>query len=150
MERLSAKKKVTVIRQYLSGLSYDEIAAKCGVSKGTVANVVADLKAGRFPEAADAAEHIEQLRELSIDLKRSRLNPGQCATGLILLTRINECGLDPADIDRWPMILKSAGNEDEAQEFARLVYSIQEVQKRTGLSLEALDNKAHELERKAA
>jgi len=54
----------------------------------------------------------------------------------------------PADIDRWPLILKSVGNEDEAQEFVRLVYSIQEVQKRTGLSLEALDNKARELERK--
>ena len=135
---------------YLSGLSYDEIAAKTGVSKGTVANVVNDLKAGKFPEAADVGEHIELLRELSLDLKRSKLSLGQCATGLLLLTRINECGLDPADIDRWPMILKSVKNEDEAQEFVRLVYSIQEVQKRSGLSLEALDNKAHELERKAA
>ncbi len=150
MERLSAKKKVAIVRQYLSGLSYDEIAAKSGVSKGTVANVVADLKAGIFPEAADVSEHIELLRELSIDLKRSKLSPGQCATGLLLLTRINECGLDPADIGRWPTILKAVRNEDEAQEFVRLVYSILEVQQRMGLSLEALDNKAHELERKAA
>jgi len=148
MERLSEKKKETIIRLYLSGLSYDEIATKTGVSKGTVANVIADLKAGKFPEAVNVCEHIEILRELSLDLKRSRLTTGQCAIGLILLTRINECGLDPADIDRWPLILKSVGNEDEAQEFVRLVYSIQEVQKRTGLSLEALDNKAHELERK--
>ncbi len=150
MERLSARKKVAVVRQYLSGLSYDEIAAKSGISKGTVANVVADLKAGRFPEAADVVEHIELLRELSLDLKRSKLTPGQCATGLTVLTRISECGLDPADIDRWPMILKSTGSEDEAQEFVRLVYSIQEVQERAGLSLDALDNKVHELERKAA
>jgi predicted nucleic acid-binding Zn-ribbon protein len=150
MEKLSTKKKLAVVRQYLSGLSYDEIAAKSGVSKGTVANVVADLKAGSFAEASDVGEHIEQLRELSLDLKRSKLSPGQCATGLLLLTRINECGLDPADIGRWPMILKSLKNEDEAQEFVRLVYSIEEVQKRSGLSLEALDNKAHELERKAA
>jgi predicted nucleic acid-binding Zn-ribbon protein len=150
MERLSTKKKLTIVRQYLSGLSYDEIAAKNSVSKGTVANVVAELKAGKFPEAADVAEHIEQLRELSLDLKRLKLTPEQCATGLILLTRINECGLDPADIDRWPLILKSMGNEDEAQEFVRLVYSIQEVQKRTGLSLDALDDKVHELEKKAA
>jgi transposase len=150
MERLSTKKKLTIVRQYLSGLSYDEIAAKNGVSKGTVANVVAELKAGKFPEVADVAEHIEQLRELSLDLKRLKLTPEQCATGLILLTRINECGLDPADIDRWPLILKSVGNENEAQEFVRLVYSIQEVQKRTGLSLDALDNKVHELEKKAA
>ena len=114
MEKLSAKKKVAVVRQYLSGLSYGEIAARSGVSKGMVANVVADLKAGRFPEAADLAEHIEQLRELSLDLKRSKLTPGQCAMGLTVLTRISECGLDPADIGRWPVILKSVRNEDEA------------------------------------
>jgi predicted nucleic acid-binding Zn-ribbon protein len=150
MEKLTMKKKLAIVMLYLSGLSYDEIAAKTGVSKGTVANVVNDLKAGKFPESADVGEQIELLRDLSLDLKRSRLSPGQCATGLLLLTRINECGLDPADIGRWPTILKSVRNEDEAQEFVRLVYSIQEVQKRTGLSLEALGNKARELERKAA
>lgn len=150
MERLSPRKKLAIIRDYLSGLSYDEIAAKHGVSKGTVANVVVELKAGKFPEAADIVEQIELLRELSFDLKRSNLTPGQCATGLTILARINECGLTAADIDRWPLILKSAGSEDAAQEFVKLIYSIQEVQQRTGLSLEHLDNKVHELERKAA
>jgi len=150
VERLTAKKKLAVVRLYLSGLSYDEIAAKCGVSKGTVANVVIELKAGTIPEAADVGEHIEVLRELSIDLKQSKLTPGQCAMGLILLTRIRECGLDPADIDRWPMILKAVQNEDDAKEFVWLIYSIQEVQQRTGLNIEALDKKIHELEKKAA
>jgi len=150
MERLTAKKKLAVVRLYLSGLSYDEIAARSGVSKGTVANVVAELKAGKIPEAADTGEHIELLRELSLDLKRSNLTPGQCAIGLILLTRISECGLDPADIDRWPTILKAVRNEDDAKEFVRLIYNIQEVQQRSGLSIEALDKKVHELEKKAA
>jgi transposase len=134
----------------MSGLSYDQIAARIGVSKGTVANVVTELKAGMVPEAADVGEHIELLRELSIDLKRAGLSLGQYATGLILLNRISECRLDPADIDRWPMILKSVRNEDDTKEFVRLAYSIQEVQKRTGLDLESLDNKVRELERKAA
>jgi len=150
MERLTAKKKLAVVRLYLSGLSYDEIAARSSVSKGTVANVVTALKAGTVPEAADVGEHIELLRELSLDLRQSKLSPGQCAVGLILLTRISECGLDPADIDRWPMILKVVQNEDDAKEFVRLIYSIQEVQQRSGLSIEALDNKVHELEKKAA
>jgi predicted nucleic acid-binding Zn-ribbon protein len=150
MERLTAKKKLAVVRLYFSGLPYDEIAAKCGVSKGTVANLVAELKAGTVPEAADVGEHIELLRELSIDLKQSKLNPAQCAIGLIFLTRINECGLEPADIDRWPMILKAVRNEDDAKEFIRLIYSIQEVQKRSGLGIEAQDKKVHELEKKAA
>jgi transposase len=150
MERLTPKKKLTVVRLYFSGLSYDEIAAKCGVSKGTVANVVAELKAGAVPEAADVAEQIELLRELSIDLKQAKLTPGQCAVGLILLIRINECGLDPADIDRWPLILKAVPTDDDAGEFVRLIYSIQEVQQRGGLGIEALDQKVHELEKKAA
>ena len=149
MERLTAKKKLAVVRLYFSGLSYNEIAARSGVSKGTVANVVAELRAGVIPEAADVGEHIELLRELSLDLKQSKLSPGQCAVGLILLTRISECGLDPADIDRWPVILKVVRNEDDAKEFVRLIYSIQEVQQRSGLSIEALDNKVHELEKKA-
>jgi len=149
MERLTAKKKLAVVRLYLSGLSYDEIAAKSGVSKGTVANVATELKAGMIPEAADVGEYIELLRELSFDLKRSELTPAQCAVGLILLKQISECGLDPADINRWPMILKSVRNEDDINEFVRLVYSIQQVQQRSGLSLEALDNKVQELEKKA-
>jgi len=150
MERLTAKKKLTVVRLYFSGLSYDEIAAKVGISKGTVANVIADLKAGIFPEATDVGEHIEVLRELSLDLRQSNLSPGQCTVGLMLLHRISECGLNPADMDRWPMILKSLRNEDDATEFVHLVYSIQNVQKRTGLDFEALDDKVHELERKLA
>lgn len=75
MERLTAKKKLAVVRLYLAGLSYDEIAARSGVSKGTVANVVTELKAGIFPEAADVAEQVELLRELSLDLRRSNLTP---------------------------------------------------------------------------
>ncbi len=150
MERLSARKKVAIVRHYLSGLSYDEMAVKSGVSKGTVANVVVELKAGKFPEAADVVEQIELLRELSLDLKRSKLSPEQCAMGLIVLNRISECGLDAADIGRWPLILKSAATEDEAQELVRMIYSIEEVQRRAGVSLEDLDNKVHELEKKAA
>jgi len=44
MEKLTVRKKLVVVRLYLSGLSYDEIAARNGISKGTVANVVADSR----------------------------------------------------------------------------------------------------------
>ncbi len=67
MDKLSTKKRLNIVTQYLSGLHYDEVADKSGVSKGTVANVVADLRAGRFPEAANGAEHIDLLLELSRD-----------------------------------------------------------------------------------
>jgi len=150
MEKLTTKKKLAVVKQYLSGLSYDEIAAKSGISKGMVANIVAELKRGGFPEAADVGEQIELLRELSLDLKHSGIAPGQCAVGLAVLNRVNECGLDVADINRWPAILKAAGSEQGAKEFVEIVYRIQEAQNRTGLTLEKADEKLHELEMKAA
>ncbi len=150
MEKLTTKKKLAVVRQYLSGMSYDEIAAKSGISKGMVANIVAELKAGGFPEAADVGEQIELLRELSLDIKHSGLTPGQCAVGLALLNRINECGLDAADIGLWPAILKAAGSEQGVKEFVEIVYRIQAAQKKTGLTLEEADNKLHEVEMKAA
>ena len=150
MEKLTTRKKLVVVRQYLSGMSYDEIAAKSGISKGMVANIVAELKGGGFPEAADVGEQIELLRELSLDIKHSGLTPGQCAVGLALLNRINECGLDAADIGRWPTILKTVGSEQGAKEFVEIVYRIQEAQKKMGLTLEEADDKLHELEMEAA
>jgi len=34
MRKLSLKKELTIVRLYLSGLSYGEISAKAGVAKG--------------------------------------------------------------------------------------------------------------------
>ena len=90
------------------------------------------------------------LRELSTDLKQSKLTTGQCIIGSVVLNRINECGLDPADIDRWPLILKSVGNAEQVPEFIKLVYDIQAVMKKTSISLEELHDNVLELEKKAS
>ncbi len=150
MEKLSVEKKVGIIKQYFNGLSYDEIAAKTGISKGSITNIITELKAGNFPEALTGSDQIELLRELSINLKQSNLTPGQCVIGIAVLHRINECGLDPADIERWPLILKSVENVEQVPEFIRLVYSIQGVMKNKGMTLEDLHDNVQELEKKAA
>ncbi len=150
MEKLSAKKKLSVVKLYLSGLSHDEIATKTGVSKGAVGGIVAELKAGMFPEVADLADQVERLRELAIALKNSGLAPGQCAVGLAVLKRIHECGLEIADIERWPEILEMAGGDDKAKDFIQRVYQIQDFMNQTGLSLDQIDGKIQQLETKAA
>ena len=150
MEKLSAKKKLAVVKSYLSGSSYDEISIKTGVSKGAVTGIVVELKGGCFPEVADLADQVELLRELSLDLKHAGLAPGQCAVGLAVLNRIKECGLEIADIERWPEILKLAGSEDKAKEFIQKVYHIQDAEKETGLTIDEIDGKIQELESKAA
>lgn len=150
MEKLSAKKKLNVVRLYLSGLSHDEIAVKTGISKGAVGGIVVELKGGAFPEVADLADQVELLRDLSLDIKHSGLALGQCAVGAAVLKRIHECGLEPADIDRWLEIVQLAGGEDKAKAFVTTVYLIQDFMNKTGLTLEKIDTKIQDLETKAA
>ncbi len=150
MEKLSAKKKLAVVKLFLSGLSYDEISVKTGVSKGAVSGIVAELKAGGFPEFAGLADQVEVLRDLSLDLKHSGQAPGQCAVGLATLNQIHKCGLEVADIKRWLEIIKMAGGDDTAKTFIDMVYRIQDAQEETGLTIDEIDNKFQELQNKLA
>ena len=148
MEKLSAKKKLTVVKLYLSGLSYNEISVKTGISKGAVSGIIAELKGGGFPEFADLADQVDVLRDLSLDLKHSGQTTGQCAVGLAALNRIHECGLEVADIKRWSDIIKMAGGDDAAKGFIDMVYRIQDAQEKTGLTIDEIDNKFQELQNK--
>ena len=58
METLTLAKRLGVVRKYLTGFSYDEIAGQVKVSKGSVANIVEDLKAGRILQV-DVTDHVE-------------------------------------------------------------------------------------------
>ena len=42
-------KKREVVRLYFEGLPYDALVKRTGVAKGSVATIVEDLRAGRFP-----------------------------------------------------------------------------------------------------
>jgi len=147
VEKLPLRKQLLIIKLFFNGFSYDEIATKANVSKGSVSNVISDLKAGRFPEAGDIPEQTELLRELAVDLKQSRLTPGQAAVGVIALSRFHEFGLEPADLQRFASVCHTLIPDVGVQDFIRAVLSIDEVQKRTGLDIDALEKKAQELEK---
>ncbi len=146
MEKLSYRKQVMIVRMYLNGLSYDEIAAKVGVSKGTVANVIAELKAGCFPEASDVREQIEFLRELAVDLRKSRLTPGGEVVGIAVLSRLQELAVEPADIERFTTVCHTLTQETDIQAFVKAAMDIAALEKRTSLSFYDLEKKAHDLE----
>ena len=150
MKELGAKKKLTVVKLYLSGLTYEEISVKTGISKGAVTGIIADLKGGAFPEFADLADQVEVLRDLSLGLKHSGQAPVQCAVGLAALNRIHECGLEVADIMRWSEIIKMAGGDDTAKAFIDMVYGIQDAQEKTGLTIDEIDSKFQELQNQLA
>jgi len=150
MQELSLKKKLIIIRLYTEGLSYNEIAIKASVGKGTVANVVSELKAGLFPEFGDLSEQLELLRELAIDLKRTRLTPVKAAVGVSVLSRLQELGVEPSEIEGLSALYRTLTTEGpDIQSFMRVALSLEEVRKRTGLSIDELEMKVSGLEESA-
>ena len=151
MEKITTKKQMSVVRLYLSGHSYSQISAKSGVAKGTVANIVAELKAGQILEVPEAAEQIELLRELAVDLGNLKLTAGQALAGVAVLYHLKKLGVEPSDVQRWAAMCQQVEAEKtDMGVLIRAALALEGVRERTGLGIEALEKKAYELEEKVA
>ena len=149
MDTLTTKKRLQVVMLYFAGLSFDQIAVKTSVIKGSVSNILTVLKAGNFTETADLTDQIETLRELAVTLTKLKMTAAQSALGIALLQRIFELGLDPADMERWPLLLNSIKTQDDAQELIEAAYTVRGIQQESGLTLPALEEKVNGLGEKA-
>lgn len=150
MQKLSLKKTLLIVRLYFDGLAYGEIAVRAGVGKGTVANVISELKAGQFPEAGNLSDHLELLRELAVDLRRTRLTPVQAAVGLSVLSRLQQLGVEPGDIEGCAALGHALTTGDaDVQSLVRAAITVDEARKHTGLSVDELENRVKELQEAA-
>ncbi|MFC1866429.1 hypothetical protein ACFLYB_06955, partial [Chloroflexota bacterium] len=149
MEQLTWKKRLQVVYLYFSGLSFGQIAAKTGISHGSVVNIINELKAGNFPEAADVVDQIEILRDLAIDLHKLHMSAGKSAVGIAVFKRIYELNLDPADMERWPLLINSIKTQDDAQELIEAAYNVRDLEHEWNLSLPAIEDKVNQLGEKA-
>ncbi|MBN2098192.1 MAG: hypothetical protein JW753_01200 [Dehalococcoidia bacterium] len=151
MQDISARKKLRVIRYYLRGDSYDTIAVRTGVSKGSVAAIVADFKAGRIPEVQEPTDLIDLLRELAVDCRKANTTPEQVVVGLAMLSRLQELQIEPTEIDRWAGVYRQLGDDQSAlQVFIRTALLLDEIRAGSGLTLEGLEARAKELREEVA
>ena len=150
MAALTMRKKIRIVEHYLGGLSYDEIVAKVGMSKGSIAHVVADLKAGRFPEGEGLGEQVDLLRDLGIQLRKTRVTAGEAGVGAMVLSRLVRLGIEPKDIGRWADLCREmAGDEGKAQGMVAAALTLREICQRTGLGFEELRKEVTMLEEQA-
>lgn len=150
MSELSINKKLKVIKLYLQGYSYDEIVKKAGIAKGTVYNIILDLKEGLFPEISTIPEEIEQLREVATDIKRNGISPVKASIGLSVLERLAAVGIEPSDIEKCHTLLQVLSSPDkDLAVMAKSVLAIEEVKQDTGLTLEELETKVVSLREEA-
>jgi hypothetical protein len=77
-----------VIRYWLKGYSRDEIASKFNISTGAVTNIVNEWRNNLGSLVAD------DLRELSLSLKKAQISPLECATGLRIGKMMQKFGIN--------------------------------------------------------
>ena len=142
MERLTGKKRSAVIRLYFSGLAYDQVALKAGVAKGSVVNVVSQLKAGQSSEIGDLGEQVEELRELAVDLHRLKLTAGDALVGISMFRHVRALGVEPAEVSRWAAMCRELdGHKLDLKAFVGAALTAHETLIRTGFTPQELEER---------
>ena len=89
--RVTQAVKTTVIEDWLRGLSRDTIAAKHGLSAGTVTNTIRKWRLGLDEAVAD------ELREFALALRKLRITAPRCAEGARASSMMTNLGIDEND-----------------------------------------------------
>ncbi len=70
MKEISINLKMKVIKLFLNGHTYDEIAEQVGIAKGSVVNIINEFREGYLPAPPGLVEYIDALRKLAVDMKK--------------------------------------------------------------------------------
>jgi len=115
-------KKAQVVKLFLSGLSYDEIAQQVGVAKGSVVSIVNEFRDGTLPFPPGMTEYVDELRHLVVDLKKHETTVAQAKSYLKLHFKLQEMGVDSEDVDQWLDICQDiASSEVSNSSFVKAV-----------------------------
>jgi len=145
MKEISRAKKLEVAQYYFLGYSYEEIASKSNVSKGSVVNIIKELGDGKLAVPGIPFDRVNDLRELSSDLKKKGFEPSQALLGVQYFERLTNSGVAPEDIDRWLEFMRTFCPPDlPAREFFEAAFRLKELERSAGTPYQTL---AEEYER---
>lgn len=101
MKELTITKKLKVIKLFLTGLSYDEIAQQSGIAKGSVVNIVNEFREGNLPLPPGMTEYIDELRSLVVDLKKSSTTVSALKNYVKLHAKLQDMGVGGEQLGQW-------------------------------------------------
>ncbi|MBA7565524.1 hypothetical protein ES708_07208 [subsurface metagenome] len=139
MREISTELKLRVIKLFLTGLTFDEIAEQLPVSKGSVVSIVADFRNGDLPIPPGMNEYIDELRRLVVDLRKQSTNITQLETYLKLHAKLKEMGIDSDKASQWLDICQELASRSESSRvFAESALELQRLRSETGLPYQSL------------
>jgi chromosome segregation ATPase len=139
MKEITRIKKLEVAQYFLLGYSYDDMEGKTGVSHGSIVNIVKELEEGKLEVPGTPFDQINDLRQLSLDLKKKSLSTSQALLGLALFQRINTLDIPPELLNDWAQLAKKlTPAEFPAGEFLEAALRIYHLEETSGKPFEAL------------
>jgi len=135
MKEITINTKLKVIKLFLSGLSYDEIAEQTGISKGSVVNIVNEFREGGLPLPPGMTEYIDQLRSLVVDMLKSGANVPALKNYLKLHARLQDMGVSGEQLEQWLDICQNiASKEVSSNQFVQSALELAQSTSGGGLS----------------
>lgn len=133
MREISRAKKLEIAQDYILGYPYSDIENRTGVSHGSVANIVKELEDGKLITPGTSFDQVNDLRQLSFDLKKKGLEPSQALLGLILFDRLRVLEITPELVDKWSELAKKLLPVDfPAKDFLEAALRLDELEKQEG------------------
>lgn len=135
MKTLKQTKKNQVIDLFLQGYSYDVIAAKTGVSKGAISDIVSQYREGELPPTVTQNNNLDKLRQLAVELQKNGMTITQLKPALKVQAKLQAMGATPDDFEHWLETCQELANTDaKASDFIKAATEMAELQTYTGLS----------------
>jgi translation initiation factor 2B subunit (eIF-2B alpha/beta/delta family) len=139
MKSIAQNIKAGVIKDFLSGLSFDEIATKWGISHGSVANIIDEFRDGVLPLPLGIGKYIDELRRVAVDLRKHGTNVEQLQGYIRLYGRLKEMGVRIDQVEGWLDICERVASEESAgNKFVKSALELDRLSSKTRLDYEAL------------
>jgi hypothetical protein len=135
-----------VLRLYFMGYSYDEIGTQTRVSKGSVVNIIKELKSGVYPEFDHVIDQIDALRTLAVDLKKRKTTIALAILGSMFMHRFLDLGVEPKDVKAWMRLCRNlVSPKYPLDQFMRTAVELMRLEEQTGLDSDKLLQRYREL-----
>ncbi len=139
MKKLDTIKRDEIIRLFFYGNTYDEIVDRTGVGKGSVTNIIEEYRNGTLGLPLDIISYVDELRRVTVDLKKNRTNVASMKVHLKLQARILEMGVSESELERWLDMCRNIAHPDTSTEhFIQAALELSKLTESSGMNYSAI------------
>ncbi len=139
MNEISLAKRNKVLKLFFSGISYDDIARQIGIGKGSVVNIIEELREGDLAVPSDITEYVDALRKTSVDLLKHSTSISQVMSYVSIHAKFMEMDVD---IEKTKQLIEACQEitspGTSGNEFINAAMELVQSKSETGLSYKDL------------